>query len=485
MRKTLSFVVVFVLIAGVTVAAAALQRGRTLTPEQQAERARQQAEALAEEMATPRPIEALDSVWIEELTWMEVRDAVAGGKTTAIVATGGIEQNGPYLATGKHNYVLNGACEGIARKLGNALCAPVIKLVPEGNHDPPSGHMRYPGTISLREETFRAVLSDVAMSLKTSGFENVVFIGDSGGNQSGMEAVAAELNEHWTDARAHFVPEFYRYADVFTFMEEELGIVQGESDGYHDDYVDHDGRRPGIGSPPAAGRRRQGVDQRPQHRGPRADRRGRQEAAAISRRRDREGDQRGDLPLARISQRVASRASVRACEDKARADSGAEAYLSVRRAPESSDQGSQTRRHRVGQLDPWETGGKQLGDAEGHKQADHDANGNQAHTLADDHADNVRTPRPQGHPQPDLVGALADQEADDAVDTDDGEGQRDHPDDREQNRNDALVSPDQATRSVIRRGSRTGRFGSIWRTSCRTHDRDYRAGVRSAPSRSS
>ena len=70
-----------------------------------------------------RPIEALDSVFIEELTWMEVRDALKAGKTTVIIPTGGVEQNGPYLATGKHNYVLRATTEAIARKLGNALVA--------------------------------------------------------------------------------------------------------------------------------------------------------------------------------------------------------------------------------------------------------------------------------------------------------------------------------------------------------------------------
>ena len=146
---------------------------------------------------TPRPIEALNSVWIEEMTWMEVRDAIASGKTTVIIATGGIEQNGPYLATGKHNYVLMGACEMLARRLGNALCAPIIKLVPEGNIDEPSGSMRYPGTISLRQETFEAMLTDVGASLEAHGFEHIIYIGDSGGNQRSMAAVAARLNQRW------------------------------------------------------------------------------------------------------------------------------------------------------------------------------------------------------------------------------------------------------------------------------------------------
>ncbi len=203
------------------------------------ERARRQAQAeaqLAEDLRTPRPIPALNSVWIEELTWMEVRDALVDGKTTAIIATGGIEQNGPYVATGKHNYVLIGACEALARELGNALCAPVIKLVPEGSIEPPSGHMRYPGTLSLRPETFRMVLEDVAGSLEAHGFTDVVFIGDSGGNQRWMEQVVTALNERWQGARAHFIPEFYNYDEVLAYMEEDLGVVQPEDEGLHDNF---------------------------------------------------------------------------------------------------------------------------------------------------------------------------------------------------------------------------------------------------------
>jgi hypothetical protein len=121
----------------------------------------------------PRPIAGIDSVWLEELTWMDVRDAVKGGKDTVIISTGGMEPNGPYLATGKHNYVLQANCEAIARKMENALCAPIIKLVPEGNLNPPTSHMRSPGTISIREETFRMMLEDTARSLRAStGFRN-------------------------------------------------------------------------------------------------------------------------------------------------------------------------------------------------------------------------------------------------------------------------------------------------------------------------
>ncbi|MCY3700470.1 MAG: creatininase family protein [Gemmatimonadetes bacterium] len=235
MRKS-RFILPLLAVFAVSASALAGQQ-RNMSPEERARLAAERERQVQEELVSERPIEAFDTVWIEEMTWMEVRDAMAAGKTTAIITTGGIEQNGPYLATGKHNYVLQGACEGVARELGNALCAPVVKLVPEGDIDEPSGHMRYPGTISLRQETFEAVLDDVASSLKAHGFDHIILFGDSGGNQSGMEAVAARLNERWYDAQAHFIPEFYRYRDVHDWMNTELGIFETDPEGIHDDFV--------------------------------------------------------------------------------------------------------------------------------------------------------------------------------------------------------------------------------------------------------
>lgn len=183
------------------------------------------------------PLGAPSTVWLEEMTWMDVRDAVKAGKTTVIISTGGMEPNGPWLVTGKHNYVLKANCEAIARKLGNALCAPIIKLVPEGRIDPPSSHMASPGTISLREETFRAMLADVVHSLKQHGFKNIILIGDSGGNQGGQRYVADSLTAIWKGEPvvAH-VQEYYDYAGVAKYMETR-GIVEGASENLHDDPV--------------------------------------------------------------------------------------------------------------------------------------------------------------------------------------------------------------------------------------------------------
>lgn len=185
----------------------------------------------------PRPIEAVDSVFIEDLTWMEIRDAMQAGKKTVIVATGGIEQNGPYLVTGKHNVVLKATTAAIARKLGDALVAPIVPFVPEGNISPPSGHMKYPGTISVTEETYRRLLTDICRSLKTHGFETIVLIGDSGGNQKGLKAVAAALTKKWNGGKTRviFIPEYYDYGAVGKFV--AAGGIKQVPEGLHDDFA--------------------------------------------------------------------------------------------------------------------------------------------------------------------------------------------------------------------------------------------------------
>jgi len=206
------------------------------TPEQRAAaEARRQAE-----MNAPRPIDALDSVWIEELTWMEVRDAVKAGKTTGLILTGGVESNGPHLATGKHNFVLKVMGEAIARKLGNALVAPIVTLEPGR----PDGERVAPGSVVLSQATYRAVLTDMAESLRGMGFTNVILIGDSGGNQGAMKEVAAALNTKYngTPARFYFIPEYYDYSSVQKMIQDngiaeqiKIGASSG-SDGLHEEY---------------------------------------------------------------------------------------------------------------------------------------------------------------------------------------------------------------------------------------------------------
>lgn len=152
-----------------------------------------------------------DSVQVEDLTWTELRDALAAGRSTLIIPVGGVEQNGPHMALGKHNLRAHALAARIAARLGNALVAPVVGYVPEGRISPPTEHMRFPGTISVPEDAFKAVIDATARSYRQHGFRDIVIVGDSGNYQAALKAVADRLNRDWagSPARAHYVGAYY------------------------------------------------------------------------------------------------------------------------------------------------------------------------------------------------------------------------------------------------------------------------------------
>jgi creatinine amidohydrolase len=184
-----------------------------------------------------RPIDAPDALFIDEMTWMEVRDAMKAGKDTVLVAAGGIEQNGPYVVTGKHNVVLRATTRAIAKKLGNALVAPIVGFAPEGDFDPPTDHMKYPGTIGVTEDTFRRLLTDVCSSLRVHGFRTILLIGDHGPDQDGHEQVAADLSKKWADGktRVRYIADYYDDGDVAKWLAGQ-GLKEVD-EGLHDDFM--------------------------------------------------------------------------------------------------------------------------------------------------------------------------------------------------------------------------------------------------------
>lgn len=155
-----------------------------------------------------------DTVLLEQLTWEEVRDLLKAGKTSIIVPTAGTEQKGPHMVIGEHKFALEYTTDKIARQLGNALVAPIITYVPEGSWEQPRGHMAKAGTITLPNDRFMTLLEHTAKSFKGGGFKDIIFLGDSGGNQNGMRDVTAKLNAEWkgTGVRAHFIGDYYTKA---------------------------------------------------------------------------------------------------------------------------------------------------------------------------------------------------------------------------------------------------------------------------------
>lgn len=179
-----------------------------------------------------RPIEMHDTVWIEDMTQLEVRDSLKAGKTSALVFAGGMEDNGPYVTVSQHNTIVRGMCDAIARKLGNALCAPIIGMAPGAPE-----RAKNPGSVVLSPDTFKAMAADIAVSLRTEGFQNIFFMVDHGADAGAMQAAAKDLSDKWAGSGSfvYYVPEYYDYDEVEKFEHETLGVTE-KREGFHDDY---------------------------------------------------------------------------------------------------------------------------------------------------------------------------------------------------------------------------------------------------------
>jgi creatinine amidohydrolase len=167
-----------------------------------------------------------DTVEIADMTWVEVRSAIARGYTTVIVPSGGIEQNGPHMILGKHDYIVRWTAARIAGALGRALVTPVIPFVPEGDYDPPDGHLRFPGTVGVSEQAFAGMLDGIARSLKAGGFRTICFIADHGGSLKPQAEVAARLTREWAPQQIRVIDVSDYYADE---AQTEFLKAQGET----------------------------------------------------------------------------------------------------------------------------------------------------------------------------------------------------------------------------------------------------------------
>lgn len=181
------------------------------------------------------------SVYLEDMTWTELRDRVAAGSTTVLVPIGGTEQNGPHMVLGKHNARVRFLAGQIAERAGGTVVAPVLAYVPEGTIHPPQAHMRFTGTISISDAAFEAVLEGAARSFKQHGFRHVVFLGDHGSYQQLEARVAKRLNKEWASdpsCRVHALLEYYQVTQSLYiaelqnkgFTREEIGTHAGLAD---------------------------------------------------------------------------------------------------------------------------------------------------------------------------------------------------------------------------------------------------------------
>lgn len=143
------------------------------------------------------------------MTWPEVKQAMAAGKTTALIYNGGTEQRGPQNVNSGHTLMAQATVIAIAQKLGNAIAAPVLPFSPN------RANPEQPGTIGLTNELFAAINEQVAEQMIANGFKNVVLMGDHGGGQAQLGEVARKLDAKYRDKgiRVVFCDEVYAKAN--------------------------------------------------------------------------------------------------------------------------------------------------------------------------------------------------------------------------------------------------------------------------------
>jgi creatinine amidohydrolase len=148
-------------------------------------------------------------VEFEMMTWPEVKQALEAGKTTALVYTGGTEQRGPQNVNGGHTLMGREIVKTIALRLGNAIAMPVLPYTPN------NASAALPGTIGLTPELLGAVLERIVEQSMTTGFKNVVIMGDHGGGQPATYVeVAKKMDEKYAPEGKHvyFCDEVYAKA---------------------------------------------------------------------------------------------------------------------------------------------------------------------------------------------------------------------------------------------------------------------------------
>jgi creatinine amidohydrolase/Fe(II)-dependent formamide hydrolase-like protein len=136
------------------------------------------------------PAAAQEQVDLELLTYSEVAAALQRGKTTVLIYSGGTEQRGPHAVLGGHTLIARRAGVEIARQLGNALLAPVLPYSIAGSHLNP----KWPGSITLPGPVFSEVMAAVVDSMVVNGFTHIVLMGDHGGGQAELKALATKLD---------------------------------------------------------------------------------------------------------------------------------------------------------------------------------------------------------------------------------------------------------------------------------------------------
>jgi creatinine amidohydrolase len=123
---------------------------------------------------------------LDRMTWPEVRAEQERGRDTVVLALGATEQHGPHMPLATDALLGDHLARAVADRL-EAFLAPTVRIGCSQHH------LEFPGTLSLSESTFRAVVADIMRSLARGGFRRAVLLPTHGGNFAPLAAALDEL----------------------------------------------------------------------------------------------------------------------------------------------------------------------------------------------------------------------------------------------------------------------------------------------------
>lgn len=126
---------------------------------------------------------------LPEMTWQDTQQALKQVEL-AIIPTGSFEQHGPHMTF----QVDSERAYGFGKLLAERLY-PRVLVAPPITFGVSFHHMKFPGTITLRIETFSAVIYDVVWSLHQHGIKQFYFVNGHGGNKPALDTMVVRLRQ--------------------------------------------------------------------------------------------------------------------------------------------------------------------------------------------------------------------------------------------------------------------------------------------------
>ncbi|MFO7793109.1 MAG: creatininase family protein [Candidatus Saliniplasma sp.] len=155
---------------------------------------------------------------LEEMSWLEIHESIEQGNDTVLILLGSIEQHGPHLPINTDTLIAEELGVRTAKKLGDALVAPIIRPGCSRHH------MDFAGTVSLQDNVFKEVVKAHCVAYEKHGFKNIVLLPYHGGNFDPIEEVEPEIKYELNDSNLIVIANLEKSLDLMNDGMKKAGL---------------------------------------------------------------------------------------------------------------------------------------------------------------------------------------------------------------------------------------------------------------------